>query len=164
MKLFVYGSLLSNFAASSLLPEGADRKPARMTGRLYHCRHCGFPAVVIPEAAVHAAGSDKYQEDESLENTIPVPEKQQFDGDWGQVQGELVTFDDPETVMPIIDRYEGYSRSDPLYRRSLIPVETAQGSVWAWIYHFNSEEDIAKVGISYQRIRHGSWAKFALNT
>lgn len=29
-------------------------------------------------------------------------------GDWGRVYGELLTFDDPESRLPAIDRLEGF--------------------------------------------------------
>lgn len=56
-------------------------------------------------------------------------------GDWGPVSGELLTFDDPETRLPAIDRLEGFQPGGPsLYKRVLVPVQ-ADGAVCpVWLY------------------------------
>ena len=42
-------------------------------------------------------------------------------GTWGAVYGELLTFDDPETRLPPIDRLEGFRQGGrSLYRRVLV--------------------------------------------
>jgi gamma-glutamylcyclotransferase (GGCT)/AIG2-like uncharacterized protein YtfP len=41
--------------------------------------------------------------------------------DWAPVYGELLTFDDPESRLPAIDRLEGFLPDGPsLYRRVLV--------------------------------------------
>ena len=56
-------------------------------------------------------------------------------GRWGPVYGELLTFDDPETRLPAIDRLEGFLPGGPcLYRRVLVPTIIHRGGVLAWLY------------------------------
>jgi len=57
-------------------------------------------------------------------------------GDWGPVYGELLTFDDPSTRLPAIDRLEGFSPEGRcFYRRVLFPVSIIRGSFTvAWVY------------------------------
>jgi len=56
-------------------------------------------------------------------------------GRWGPVYGELLTFDDPETRLPAIDRLEGFHPGGPsLYRRVLVPVWAAGAVLLAWLY------------------------------
>ncbi len=44
-------------------------------------------------------------------------------GAWGAVYGELLTFDDPESRLPAIDRLEGFRPgASSLYRRVLVLV------------------------------------------
>ena len=64
----------------------------------------------------------------NLQSTIEM-------GDWGRVFGELLTFDNPETRLPAIDRLEGFRPGgSSLYRRVLVPVQ-ADGAVCpVWLY------------------------------
>ena len=68
-------------------------------------------------------------------------------GDWGpvylsavpgtaQADGELLTFNDPSTRLPAIDRLEGFSPEGRcFYRRVLFPVSIILGSFTvAWVY------------------------------
>jgi len=56
-------------------------------------------------------------------------------GRWGPVYGELLTFDDPETRLPAINRLEGFLPGGPsLYRRVLVSAIIHGGTVPAWLY------------------------------
>ncbi|MBW1967276.1 MAG: gamma-glutamylcyclotransferase [Deltaproteobacteria bacterium] len=62
-------------------------------------------------------------------------------GDWGHVYGELLTFDDPSTRLPAIDRLEGFHPGDSsLYRRVMVAaqVETAIMPVWLYSMKYRS--------------------------
>jgi hypothetical protein len=49
--------------------------------------------------------------------------------------GELLTFDDPETRLPAIDRLEGFHPGGPsLYKRVLVPVCIDGRLLSAWLY------------------------------
>jgi gamma-glutamylcyclotransferase (GGCT)/AIG2-like uncharacterized protein YtfP len=48
---------------------------------------------------------------------------------------ELFTFDDPETRLPAIDRLEGFRPGgSSLYKRVLVPVQTNEAELPAWLY------------------------------
>lgn len=56
-------------------------------------------------------------------------------GRWGPVYGEILTFDDPKTRLPAIDRLEGFLPGGPsLYRRVLVPASTRGRRVLVWLY------------------------------
>lgn len=56
-------------------------------------------------------------------------------GDWGPAYGELLTFDDPSTRLPAIDRQEGFHPDSPsLYCRVLVPTFTGETVVPVWLY------------------------------
>ena len=39
---------------------------------------------------------------------LPTGARMRHSGDWGAVYGELLTFDDPDSRLPAIDRFEGF--------------------------------------------------------
>ena len=56
-------------------------------------------------------------------------------GNWGPVYGELLTFDDPPTRLPAIDRLEGFRPGGScLYRRVLVVVYARKELIPAWLY------------------------------
>jgi gamma-glutamylcyclotransferase (GGCT)/AIG2-like uncharacterized protein YtfP len=51
------------------------------------------------------------------------------------VYGELLTFDDPETRLPTVDRLESFHPGGrSLYRRVLVPVYAGKELIPAWLY------------------------------
>lgn len=81
----------------------------------------------------------------------PVPENATA-GDCGLVYGELLTFDDPETRLPAIDRLEGFlPGGSSLYKRVLVPVCISGQIIPAWVF----------VGVQKHWARrllpHGTW-------
>jgi hypothetical protein len=83
-----------------------------------------------------------------MPNPKPTPDrlpKNPTGAPWGRVYGELLTFDDPETRLPAIDRLEGFhplsacahaqAGGDPcLFRRVLIAVRLNGSVIPAWLY------------------------------
>jgi len=61
--------------------------------------------------------------------------------DDGRVLGEVWTLTAPETLLPLLDRYEGCTEDDPEpheYRRVVQTVQMADGSTReAWVYVYN---------------------------
>ena len=56
-------------------------------------------------------------------------------GGWRPVYGELLTFDDPSTRLPAIDRLEGFHPGgSSMYQRVLVPAFTRETVVPAWLY------------------------------
>ncbi len=73
-------------------------------------------------------------------------------GAWGAVYGELLTFDDPESRLPAIDRLEGFRPvGSRLYRRVLVPVIVEGARELAWVY------TVETTGIKRRRIVSGCW-------
>ncbi|VBB41845.1 hypothetical protein TRIP_B180040 [uncultured Desulfatiglans sp.] len=66
----------------------------------------------------------------------PVPALQSATaGDWSRVYGELLTFNDPESRLPAIERLEGFRPGgSSLYRRVLVPVCITGMVQPAWRY------------------------------
>jgi gamma-glutamylcyclotransferase (GGCT)/AIG2-like uncharacterized protein YtfP len=133
--LFFYGTLKRGHANHDRYCQGALRvQEATLRGELYDLPF-GFPAPVVPEEDVYATGSTYPIHDASEQQLLNDTGVRRSDGP--RVYGELFTFDDPETRLPALDRLEGFDPdSQPnLYRRVLVPVETAERShVAAWAY------------------------------
>ncbi len=72
----------------------------------------------------------------------------------GAVYGELLTFDDPLSRLPAIDRLEGFRPgSSSLYRRVLVPVTVHGVRELAWVY------TVEATRIKQRRIVSGRWPK-----
>jgi gamma-glutamylcyclotransferase (GGCT)/AIG2-like uncharacterized protein YtfP len=57
-------------------------------------------------------------------------------GDWGRVYGELLTFNDPESRLPAIDRLEGFDPNGrSMYQRVLVVAECHDRLFSCWTYH-----------------------------
>ena len=73
-----------------------------------------------------------------ISNPEPTPDRFPKKGTgvpWGPVYGELLTFDDPVTRLPAIDRLEGFHHFGPcLYRRVLVAVRINGCGVPARLY------------------------------
>ena len=133
--LFFYGTLKRGHANHYRYCRGPLRvQEATLRGELYDLPF-GFPALVVPEEDVYATGSADPIHDASKQQRLNYTGVHRSDGP--RVYGELFTFDDPEARLPALDRLEGF---DPdggpnLYRRVLVPVETAERAhVAAWVY------------------------------
>jgi len=121
----------------------------------------GIPVLQVPEEDILARGTADPLADvaaqarfaEDLASILkPVPESAAA-GDWAPVHGELLTFDNPETRLPAIDRLEGFRPGGScLYRRVLVPV-WATGAVFpAWLYTDGSRS----MG-NFRELRDGVW-------
>jgi gamma-glutamylcyclotransferase (GGCT)/AIG2-like uncharacterized protein YtfP len=131
LRLFVYGTLKrgfwnhDRFCRSVLTVEDAVFR-----GRLFETSS-GIPVLQVPEEDILAVGTTNPLADVTtqghvaarMSNREPTPDHLQKKGTgapWGDVYGELLTFDDPETRLPTIDRPEGFHPRGPrLYRRVL---------------------------------------------
>jgi gamma-glutamylcyclotransferase (GGCT)/AIG2-like uncharacterized protein YtfP len=133
--LFFYGTLKRGHANHHRYCRGALRvEEATLRGELYDLPF-GFPALVVPQEDVYATGSADPIHDASEQQRLNDTGAHRSDGP--RVYGELLTFDDPETRLPALDRLEGfYPDGGPsLYRRVLVPVETTERAhVAAWVY------------------------------
>jgi len=141
--LFVYGTLKRGYWNHDRFCRGVlDVQEAVVRGRLYELPS-GIPVLEVPEKDVLARGTADPLADVATQARFagelasilePVPENATA-GDCGPVYGELLTFDDPETRLPAIDRLEGFHLGGScLYRRILAPVWAAGAAIPAWLY------------------------------
>ena len=133
--LFVYGTLKCGFSNHHGFCEGVLQvEEAFVPGDLYDLPF-GFPALVVPEDTIRATGTSDPIQDVIIQrrlNESPVALPQ--DGS-PQAFGELLTFEDPVDRLPKLDHLEGFDPAgQSLYRRVLIPVETATRRIHAWAY------------------------------
>ena len=129
---------------------------ARIRGRLYEGP--GFPLLEVPYEDVLAHGTGDPLADwpdrracPAVWGHRPVPERATA-GAWGAVYGELLTFNDPETRLPAIDRLEGFRPGgSSLYRRVLVPATVNGAGELAWVY------TVETTRIKRRRIVTGWW-------
>ncbi|GAB6908734.1 AIG2 family protein [Desulfosarcina cetonica] len=143
LRIFVYGTLKRGFWNHDRFCRGVlDVREAEVRGRLYEM-HSAIPVLQVPDWDVLAHGTSDVWTDVATQARLseqlasyPEPALQSATaGDWGRVYGELLTFDDPETRLPAIDRLEGFHPGGPsLYRRVLVPVCITGMAQPAWLY------------------------------
>jgi gamma-glutamylcyclotransferase (GGCT)/AIG2-like uncharacterized protein YtfP len=143
LRLFVYGTLKRGFWNHDRFCRGVlDIREAVVHGRLYEM-HSGIPVLQVPDGDVLAHGTSDVSADVATQArfseqpaSYPEPTLQSATaGDWGRVYGELLTFDDPETRLPAIDRLEGFRPGgSSLYRRVLVPVQVDGAVCPVWLY------------------------------
>ncbi|NOL48546.1 gamma-glutamylcyclotransferase family protein [Pelistega europaea] len=132
--LFVYGTLKKGFANYARHCAGAVKvETACCWGRLYSL-DAGYPAMEVPPHTIQAIGSTAYVLDGKHKGKMLSFE--QPEGDWDQVQGELMYFAHPDKEIPLIDELEEYhpDKKDNLYERVFITVKTEDALVNAWTY------------------------------
>ena len=160
LQLFVYGTLKRGFWNHDRFCQGVlSVEEAEVTGRLYQFPS-GIPILQVPKAHILAHGTSSPLADLATQRRFTEKLAQHLDlqpqdapvGDWGLVSGELLTFSDPESRLPAIDRLEGYRPGGPfLYRRVLAPVTVSDQVSTAWIYIGNPE------GGEWERLFSGAW-------
>jgi len=144
LRLFVYGTLKRGFWNHDRFCRGVLAvEDALVRGRLFETSS-GIPVLQVPEEDILAVGTTNPLADVATQahvtarlftpqSTIINP---QYEGaPWDSVYGELLTFDDPESRLPAIDRLEGFHPGAPcLYRRVLVPVRINGTVLPAWLY------------------------------
>jgi gamma-glutamylcyclotransferase (GGCT)/AIG2-like uncharacterized protein YtfP len=145
-RLFVYGTLKRGFWNHDRFCRGVPAvEDALVRGRLFEISS-GIPVLQVPEEDILAVGTTDPLADVTtqahvvarMSNLKPIPDRLPKKGTgapWGPVYGELLSFDDPETRLPAIDRLEGFHPGGPcLYRRVLVPVRAKKTVLPAWLY------------------------------
>jgi hypothetical protein len=92
--------------------------------------------LVAPRESILAIGSQDPWADLATQrqfdatSAIAVP-----DGDWELIEGEVISFADPQIVLPRLDRFEDFrpGEADTTYLRALLRVSTDRSGV-AWTY------------------------------
>lgn len=133
VSLFVYGTLKRGQPNHAALCRGYLRaERAAVRGRLF-ALPAGYPALVVREEDVLAAGTTDPLADAALQERAgrrPLPEPRK-----PLVRGELYVFGDPARRLPELDAFEGFRPGgESLYVRVLVPVLTPSGTVPAWAY------------------------------
>ncbi|MGF1470446.1 MAG: gamma-glutamylcyclotransferase [Rubrobacteraceae bacterium] len=136
--LFVYGTLKCGFGNHERFCRGVSNiEKALVPGELYELPF-GFPALVVARDLIRATGPRDPSADAATQRRLdePLPSLATDDS---RVFGELLTFDDPEDRLPGLDQLEGFEPGgNSLYRRVLVPVQTANSNLWAWAYAIDS--------------------------
>ena len=159
LRLFVYGTLKRGSWNHHAFCRGfVEIREASVRGRLYQGPE--YPILEVPEEDILAQGTTHPLADAATQARLShqvQPEHRQFSegatGDaWGAVYGELLTFDDPQTRLPPIDRLEGFRPAGrSLYRRALVPAAVDGARRLAWVY------TVENLGIGRRRIESGCW-------
>lgn len=146
--IFCYGTLQQDMANARYCNGCLSVETATICGDIYQLT-AGYPAVKIPAESILALGSRNPEKDaliQTEQNSKPIDFKIR-DG-WSEVHGELVTFGNPEAIIPI-DRLEGMPH---YYLRVLVPVLKGDGEVTtAWAYVMQKLPPGAK------QIKSGRW-------
>ena len=145
--LFVYGTLMKGCRANSFLPKEAEMVKGKIAGNLYHYS-AGYPIVKILKHPLSVKGTCIYLKDVEKQEEISMLDSGleenglPFDLNYGRVFGEVYRIpysdsDEDRNLIQQLDSYEGFSpdSSYSLYHRTLIPVQTEEGFIWAWVYH-----------------------------
>ncbi len=146
LRLFVYGTLKRGFWNHDRFCRGVlTVEDAVVRGRLFETSS-GIPVLEVPEEDVLAIGTTNPLADVAtqahvtarMSNPEPTPDRHQENATgapWGPVYGELLTFDDPETRLPAIDRLEGFHPGGPcLYCRVLVSAQANGTELPVWLY------------------------------
>ncbi len=159
LKLFVYGTLKRGYWNHDAFCQGVlEIREAQARGRLYEGP--GFPVLEVPDEDILAYGTANHLADVATQAGLSRrvascsrPERESATaGAWGAVYGDLLTFNDPESRLPAIDRLEGFRPGgSSLYRRVLVPATVNGARELAWVY------TVETTGIKRHRIVSGRW-------
>ena len=142
--LFVYGTLKRGFSNHDDYCRGVLAiDDALVRGQLY-LRHDRIPFLEVPDEDILATGTADPAADAASQHRLArgIESRQLAEGPpvppasgRGVVHGELLSFDDPETRLPAIDRLEGFRPGgQSLYRRVLVQLRVKDSYTVAWTY------------------------------
>ena len=69
----------------------------------------------------------------------------------GVILGEVYKADDMFQMIQRLDWIEGTGGENPLFTRSIQEVETDEGAIWAYVYHYGQSLD------PFEQIKSGNW-------
>ena len=159
LRLFVYGTLKRGYWNHDAFCDGVlEIRGAQIRGRLYEGP--GFPVLEVPDEDILAYGTANHLADVATQACLSgrvgscsrLVRESATRGAWGAVYGEMLSFDDPESRLPPIDRLEGFRPGgSSLYRRVLILATVNGARELAWVY------TVGTAGIKRRRIVSGRW-------
>ena len=153
LNLFVYGTLMRGFRSNGFIPENAVMVKGETVGNLYHYA-AGYPIVQVPKGDKTVEGTLDYAKDLDIQDdwNRTEPDSLPYYNEYGRVHGEVYNIPYTEEVMQRLDGYEGFRGDDTgLYCRTLVPVKTDTGYLYAWIYNM----DILPSYVA--RVYSGNW-------
>lgn len=139
LRVFVYGTLQRGERNHDHFCRGVVAiEPATVRGRLYDLPQ-GYPMLATPGEPLaigtcDAAADVAVQEQMALQRPAESGRTEQLaDGDWESIHGEILSFDDAEIRLPMLDELEDFHPEGPsLYRRVLLHSEQGQ-VVWTYV-------------------------------
>jgi gamma-glutamylcyclotransferase (GGCT)/AIG2-like uncharacterized protein YtfP len=139
LRVFVYGTLQRGQRNHQRYCQGLiDVAPATVRGRLYELPQ-GYPMLAIPDEALAVGTRDAAADVATQERFAEavrdhaVPVNDSTVEDWDSIHGELLSFDDAETRLPLFDELEDFHPGSPsLYVRVLTRSEQGQ-VVWTYV-------------------------------
>lgn len=152
--VFVYGTLMRGFRSNRFIPADAEMMEGKIVGNLYHFIS-GYPIANILRHPQSITGSGDYKEDMALQDdrNRVEPECLPFNLKYGRIHGELYKIPYNEEVIASLDSYEGFEPDSNycLYLRTLVPVQTKDSIIWAWVYNMD------KIPAHSIQILSGDW-------
>jgi gamma-glutamylcyclotransferase (GGCT)/AIG2-like uncharacterized protein YtfP len=145
LRVFVYGTLKKGFSNHGRYCAGVSRiSPAWRRGRLFKLTE-KIPAMTVPDEDILVLGTASTAADIEAQEKFESLLRNRGDGGpvspavsgWGTVRGELLTFDDPKRILPLLDGFEEFMPGrQSTYIRSLVYVITLPGGLQtsAWTY------------------------------
>lgn len=135
LRLFVYGTLRRGYQNHQrFCSQTLSIEPAVVWGRLYHLQ-AGFPALEVSEASILAWGTDNPLADAHRQQEMDRPIFVRPSGDWDLINGEIITFSNPQTDIPPIDQLEGFGPNrQSMYQRVMVAARCCNASTAVWIY------------------------------
>ena len=135
--LFVYGTLKRGYwNHERFCKDALSIEEATVRGRLYELPS-GIPVLDVPPSDILATGTIDIAHDLLIQDQALMPGDSSIcQSGWIDIQGELMTFDDPDQRLCDIDLLEGFVPGlRCLYRRVLLPVyRQGQSAIAAWCY------------------------------
>ena len=142
--LFVYGTLKRGYSNHEDYCRGVLAVEEALVRGCLYIRPDRIPFLEVPDKDILATGTaDPAADAVTRERLAGEIESGRFaepppgppPSGRGDVYGELLVFDDPETRLPAIDRLEGFHPGGrSLYRRVLVPVRVNEKCTVAWTY------------------------------
>ena len=134
--MFVYGTLKRGERNHERFCSGASRvEDGAVRGELYDLPQFDYPELVVPEESVRAFGTADPAGDAALQERLACGHALTLEDP--VAFGEILYFDGAGSLLPAIDRLEGFDPADESshYRRVLLPVELeGGGTLLAWAY------------------------------
>jgi gamma-glutamylcyclotransferase (GGCT)/AIG2-like uncharacterized protein YtfP len=142
LRIFVYGTLKQGFHNYARYCRGVLSIERAVTlGRLYGLPQ-GYPMLDVPADRAFAMGTDDYLADVATQLRIaaawasePPTLVDYPQPDWDEISGEVLTFDDPLTRLPPLDRLEDFRPGNvSMYHRVIVPVWSPNlEPVWTYV-------------------------------